>query len=551
MLNQPVETAQASIQTEEFKEVKLVMVDAGVQTDTPIRMDRGTTSNAPTVCSLGIQVDISDSVDSKLDVLPDTPSTCNGSLLQCYEELVAPRTTSAVSSSEGSDVEKLLECAMMSMNSSDEKPQTLDNHSLFVDIDWGSGSNALERFTTTDSFISGGSIYRTCSEPVPDTFDSNNYWSYGVSETLGSPLHEISEAYTDPDRSALESRVLSEIRPSGEFQAQSARMVSRMNKSFTGWVSRVSECPVSLIPYGSMASGLILNNGCVDLILTLPIEFMETHFSGSLSSPKNTATIPLHQMREYEMRQMMKKALTRAGEVWEEDLGITIIKQTGVGGTVTSNFGSMKLPSITIATPEGLVYEVSCNNLFPVFSTQLLKSYSGLFPNGEIRDFVLLVKKWASREIMQVSGFTLTLLAIFYCQVCRHLFPSLQALSPERRQWRDPFGSRRCDVSFATTCDEVDTSYVSPIDLFAGFIDFYANQWNWSSGVVSVRLGKIVSIDSPEILLRRGSQDKTRTLHVEDPFDSKKDIGTNANELFKAFQKTYKTADSSLTQCFE
>jgi len=101
-------------------------------------------------------------------------------------------------------------------------------------------------------------------------------------------------------------------------------------------------------------------------------------------------------------------------------------------------------------------------------------------------------------------------------------------LCPDRQQWKDPFGSRRCDVGFIVnppiSCvfDGFDAA-----SLFIGFIDFYTNYWNWTHSVVSVRLGRAVSVDSPEILLKHIPTDSCLQpgFHVEDPFDTKKDLG--------------------------
>ncbi len=603
----PIDSREASSQTAKIEVVKLIKNSRSTQTDFMSQTDVALDTYPIEQCSVGIQVSLCDEdqpAESKYSILPETPSTCNGSLLPA--DTVVARTTSVVSSSEDSDMEMLLQSAMMSMMT---PPTASENeNSLFGrgGVEWGvvddvSGRSPccnLDRFTTSDTFISGGSIYRTCSEPVPDTITpSGNYWYMGSSDTIGSPLNGVGEDEELVDGTSLytggynpaagmmmsssvasmnfESQVVERFRPSNEFQMKAARMITRLSQSVVAWFG-TSEA--SLIPYGSIASGLALENASVDLTLMIPQEILEKWFgsSSSISSPRGGSfeadhieTIPLHQRREYETRVMMKRALMKMVEVWREEQRLTVVQTTGVGGSVSANFSILKLPSVS-AIVENIRFEITCNNLYPMFSTRLAKCYNGLSPNGRVRDLILAVKAWHPHG----GGFMLTLMALFYCQVSKNLFPSLQALSAERKQWKDPFGSRRCDVSFVESVEGlalVDDE--STLSLFVGFVQFYANYWNWYSGVVSVRLGKIVNIDSPEILLRRcpvasgghlvlappthhHHAEKLRVLHVEDPFDSKRDIGilssVHATELYKHFQKTYLQSPSSLasSSCF-
>jgi DNA polymerase sigma len=179
----------------------------------------------------------------------------------------------------------------------------------------------------------------------------------------------------------------------------------------------------------------------------------------------------------------------------------------------------------------GTTLEIVCNTALPLFSTRLVKSYNSLVPTGELRDCILLAKHWARQHDLlgsgagELSGYAWTLLCIFYCQACLRLMPSLQGLSAERQQWTDPFGSnRRCDVGFADEKSVPEALLPDGVSLFIGFIDFYANYWNWKSGVISVRLGKAVMVESAEVFIKQPAIERSNALIIEDPFDIKKDI---------------------------
>ena len=404
----------------------------------------------------------------------------------------------------------------------------------------------VERYTTTDTMVSGGGIYRTLSEPVrlsPEWIPTEN---------IAEPSNEQNGLIGELN--SLEKS----IEPSFKFESDVATQIAHIQQTVRLGLSSVLRISqnmadqVNVIPYGSIASGCATFDSSIDLVFIIPPEIMNliaTKTATRTISNTSVNDLPLNQVKEFETRLHMKQALTMVSEILTSNVSdeqmYSLVRITGVG-SVSTNFSIVKVPTLTLDCVNGSMrFEIACNNLFPLFSTRLIKAYRGV--GGDVlKEFILLVKYWAKcRGLLgntsgKLCGFVWSLLAVFYCQsACLGLIPSLQALCTERQQWKDPFGSRRCDVGFVDDLSITGQGYLEGLDagsLFVGFIDFYSNYWNWANGVVSVRLGKVVSIDSAEILLKQitsataiSANERFTRLHIEDPFDTKRDLGLCLN----------------------
>ena len=362
--------------------------------------------------------------------------------------------------------------------------------------------------TTCESTIISGGLYRTVSDTGLD---------YSRSET---PVEANSL------RTGLQFQ-LNTIRPSKQFVSSASRLIAEMTSVVTTYL----DASASVVPYGSIASNLCVDNASVDLMVFIPPNIFDASF-GCTSRPGQHADIPIGMLKEYDLRQSMRKALARLGELFTVFCGFYLVKLTNVA-PVSSICVSSRVPVLTMVDPvSGLSFEITCNNVFPLFSTRLLKAYNSLVPTGELRDCVLLVKHWASRRGLVgagpgcLSGFAWTVMCVFYCQSGLGLLPSLQSMSCERQQWTDPFGSnRRCDVGFEADCDPVAlTGGLDGVALFVGFVDYFANYWNWKNAVVSVRLGRVVHMESAEVFIKPPAVERAPALIIEDPFDIKRDL---------------------------
>jgi DNA polymerase sigma len=76
--------------------------------------------------------------------------------------------------------------------------------------------------------------------------------------------------------------------------------------------------------------------------------------------------------------------------------------------------------------------------------------------------------------------------------------------------------------------------------MFFGFFEFYGKYWDWKSGVISVRQGRLATFDNPDEYLKKSPVERTHCLFIEDPFDIKKDVCNAAsidharNEIIEA-----------------
>ena len=452
-------------------------------------------------------------------LLPDTPST-----VDCGFDLMSLRK--GEDSQFADDMDSFLKCAMTRVltDSSSDEEEWLINRLATMDS------------STTTGTVVGGGVYRTISAPVQESFYP--------------PLDECftsEEATTSDLFSTIEYTLESKIRPKNLLDIGS--LVARMTRVLEqGLVDTTNTAErVSLIPFGGFASGLQTSVSSVDLMLIIPLSMFESQFGSlTVSSPNSRNEFPKNQIKEFETRTAMRKALSRCAELLIAGCGLSLVKLTSAGTMANSRIPSVSLVDLST----GARFEIMCNSLFPLFSTRLLKTYT---ENNmrELGDLILLVKYWGAKKRL-VSSFSLSLMCVFYCQVQLQVFSSIQ--TGDRKQWKDPFGSRRCDVSFAETLPTCEWGGVSAAALFVGFIDFYANYWNWANGVVSVRLGRIVGVDSGEMLIKQLGNNGYK-LYIEDPFDTKRDIGISgsaAEELRNEFTSTnWQLANATEPTLFE
>eukprot|EP00933_Yihiella_yeosuensis_P028898 TRINITY_DN22671_c0_g1_i1.p1 TRINITY_DN22671_c0_g1~~TRINITY_DN22671_c0_g1_i1.p1 ORF type:complete len:631 (+),score=100.46 TRINITY_DN22671_c0_g1_i1:47-1939(+) len=234
---------------------------------------------------------------------------------------------------------------------------------------------------------------------------------------------------------------------------------------------------INIFPFGSSATGLGDVDSDVDAVLS---------YGGELSPDK-----ALRQMRS-ELRSRRSRS--------------SVIN-------ITMFLPSANIPLLTMSQ-RGLMCDLSCDNLIPLFNTRLLRSYTEMYPHMSI--LASVVKRWSKRKGVNgaghgyLSSYGWTLMIVYYLQVCMGL-PSLHALCPEGRG-REVVQRRAHEVarvrrkkgnkwkSFAfnfasPTSVEVQKSWnpdaipADLSDLLRGFFDFYSNSFDWGTEVVSVRLG--------------------------------------------------------------
>ena len=378
----------------------------------------------------------------------------------------------------------------------------------------------VERYSTKASYaegvISGGEIYRTLSESSLADFAA----TYGAAPATRYNLTPALQVH------------LKNLRPSKQFVSSVSKLVGEISLALA---TGLSSKEVAVVPYGSIASNLCVDMTPIDLLVIIPPPAFDALFAKHPGA-QHSNEVPLGTVMEYELRQSMRRALVRIGKILSSSCGLVTVRVSNVGPKTSMSSGS-RMPVLTVSDPiSKMAIDISCNNVSPVFSSRLLKAYNGLFPSGELRDFILLTKHWArQRGILTpncvgggLSGFAWSLMCVFYCQACLGAIPSLQAICPDRQQWKDPFGSsRRCDVGFVESLEEsCSMGGLDGASLFVGFLEFFANYWTWDNLVISVRLGTACATDSPDVFIKK--QQHQSNLCIEDPFDIKRDLAAAA-----------------------
>ena len=132
----------------------------------------------------------------------------------------------------------------------------------------------------------------------------------------------------------------------------------------------------------------------------------------------------------------------------------------------------------------GIDFDLSVNNMLPVYNTQLIKAYGELEPR--VVDLVREVKRWAKAAGVlgapdgHLSSYAWTLLVIYYAQY-RGALPVLQG------EHVQPHLIHGCNVAFGLHPNfRVDeTTKLS----FTDFVSFYSKEYDWGRECVSVRTG--------------------------------------------------------------
>ena len=174
---------------------------------------------------------------------------------------------------------------------------------------------------------------------------------------------------------------------------------------------------------------------------------------------------------------------------------------------------------------EGTDFDLSVNNILPVFNTRLIQAYVDLDPR--MATLVKEVKLWVKGKGLSgaqsghLSSYALTLMAIYYAQNKRAL-PVLQGphVSPKLEEG--------CDVAF-----EVPATWSSRAEAelsFEGFVRFYAVEYRWGRECVSVRNGKRLDLEKypklQRLRPRRGisAEEWEISIRIEDPFERSRDL---------------------------
>ncbi|KAI1755705.1 hypothetical protein F4782DRAFT_365003 [Xylaria castorea] len=219
---------------------------------------------------------------------------------------------------------------------------------------------------------------------------------------------------------------------------------------------------------------------------------------------------------------------------------------------------SAKVPIVKIWDPE---LELSCdmnvNNTLALGNTRMIKTYVHI--DERVRPLAMIIKYWTRRRILNDAAFGGTLSSYTWiCMIIAFLQLRQPPILPTLHQ-RPHQKLPRQDGEIASFADDVDKlrgygdkNESSLGELLFEFFRFFAYEFDYSTNVLSVRLGKLITKHDKKWHLALNNQ-----LCVEEPFNINRNLGNTADdtafrgihlELRRAFDLI---AQGNLKQCCE
>ncbi|KAK6032962.1 PAP/25A associated domain protein [Ostertagia ostertagi] len=210
-----------------------------------------------------------------------------------------------------------------------------------------------------------------------------------------------------------------------------------------------------------------------------------------------------------------------------------------------------------------ITVDLNANNSVAIKNTHLLCYYSSF--DWRVRPLVSVVKEWAKRKGINdanrssFTSYSLVLMVIHYLQCGTEpgVLPSLQQMFPRRF-------ANKCDVRTLNvtlpleppTASEWQYADKSTLgELLIGFLDYYANKFDYDRDAISVRLGK--RIDRAVIARQRPNggyqqngtnwRSQWRCICIEEPFTYSNTAHSIYDEMvFDAIKTAFREAHQEL-----
>ncbi|KAI0201731.1 hypothetical protein F4808DRAFT_96578 [Astrocystis sublimbata] len=219
---------------------------------------------------------------------------------------------------------------------------------------------------------------------------------------------------------------------------------------------------------------------------------------------------------------------------------------------------SAKVPIVKIWDPE---LELSCdmnvNNTLALENTRMIKTYVNI--DDRVRPLAMIIKYWTRRRILNDAAFGGTLSSYTWiCMIIAFLQLRPSPVLPALHQRPHQKLSRQ-DGETASFADDIDqlrgfgeNNKSSLGELLFEFFRFFAYEFDYSSDVLSVRLGKTTTKKDKKWHFAVNNQ-----LGVEEPFNFNRNLGNTADdtafrgihlELRRAF---HLIAQGNLEECCE
>ncbi|TGJ83367.1 hypothetical protein E0Z10_g5387 [Xylaria hypoxylon] len=211
---------------------------------------------------------------------------------------------------------------------------------------------------------------------------------------------------------------------------------------------------------------------------------------------------------------------------------------------------SAKVPIVKIWDPE---LELSCdmnvNNTLALENTRMIKTYVDI--DERVRPLAMIVKYWTRQRILNDAAFGGTLSSYTWiCMIIAFLQLQQPPILPALHQRPHQKLSRQ-DGEITKFADDIDSlrgfgerNKSTPGELLFEFFRFFAHEFDYSTNVLSVRLGKIVTKQEKKWHLALNNQ-----LCVEEPFNTNRNLGNTADDTaFRGIHLELRRAFDSIAQ---
>lgn len=189
----------------------------------------------------------------------------------------------------------------------------------------------------------------------------------------------------------------------------------------------------------------------------------------------------------------------------------------------------------------GISCDIGVNNILALYNTRLLRVYGEI--DARLVQLALLVKFWAKRREVNdpywgtLSSYCYLMMAIFYLQKCHPpLLPVLQQFDEKDVESEEDvllLEVDGCTVRFLCSPKHSWPSQLPTLSLsslVSGFFHFYAHEFSYSTRVISIRTGTLLSKESKQWTIDQNSIKGSYWFCVEDPFDTGRNLARTVSK---------------------
>ncbi|KAI1104036.1 hypothetical protein F4804DRAFT_208844 [Jackrogersella minutella] len=244
---------------------------------------------------------------------------------------------------------------------------------------------------------------------------------------------------------------------------------------------------------------------------------------------------------------------------WKELEGVCMLAELLAkhGMQKVTCVSSAKVPIVKVWDPElELACDMNVNNTLALENTRMIKTYVQL--DKRVRPLAMIIKYWTRQRIVNDAAFGGTLSSYTWiCMIIAFLQLRQPPVLPTLHRLPQKLPKKDDDAPlFIDDVDRLqgfgDKNKSSLGELLFQFFRFYAHEFDYSTDVLSVRLGKVITKKEKKWNITLNNQ-----LCVEEPFNIGRNLGNTADdtafrglhlELRRAFDLI---AEGKLSECCE